>query len=187
LNSYIASIESTRQQERKSMNSLFEVFTSAAALGIGATIMMDLWLLLLKTLDVPTLQFSMLGRWVGNMSHGRWTHDAIAKAPPVKGELALGWAVHYATGIAFAALLIVAMGPEWVHAPSLTPALLLGIGTVVIPLFVMQPAMGSGFASSRTKTPFRNCLKSVGNHTAFGVGLYAAAALASSSVWPFKA
>lgn len=169
------------------MNSLYEVFTSAAALGIGATILMDIWLLLLKTLDVPTLNFSMLGRWVGNMSHGRWTHDAIAEAPPVKGELALGWAVHYATGIAFAALLIVAMGPDWVHAPTLTPALLMGIGTVVLPLFVMQPAMGSGYASSRTKTPFRNCLKSLSNHTVFGIGLYAAATFASIFAWVLRA
>jgi hypothetical protein len=169
------------------MNSFNEVITSAVAIGIGATIVMDIWLLLLKTLDIPTLNFSMLGRWVGNMSHGRWAHNSIAKAPPVRGELALGWAVHYATGIVFAGLLIVAMGPEWLHAPTLTPALLLGIGTVVLPLFVMQPAMGSGLASSRTKTPFRNCLKSVGNHTVFGIGLYAAATIASLLAWLIKA
>jgi len=169
------------------MTSIYEVITSALPIGVGATIVMDLWLFLLKTLDIPTLNFSMLGRWVGNMSHGMWAHDGIAKAPPVKGELALGWAVHYATGIAFAALLIVAIGPEWANAPKLTPALLMGIGTVVLPLFVMQPAMGSGFASSRTKTPFRNCLKSLSNHTVFGIGLYAAASVASLSAWPFKA
>lgn len=169
------------------MNSFYEVTTSAVAIGVGATIVMDMWLLLLKALDVPTLNFSMLGRWVGNMSHGRWAHDAIAKAPAVKGELALGWAVHYAAGIAFAALLIVAKGSEWVHAPTLTPALLFGIGTVVLPLFVMQPAMGSGFASSRTKTPFQNCLKSVANHTVFGIGLYTAATIASLPAWLFRA
>jgi hypothetical protein len=43
-------------------------------------------------------------------------------------------------------------------------------------LFVMQPAMGSGFAGRRTATPFRNCLRSVANHGVFGAGLYVAAA-----------
>jgi len=55
------------------------------------------------------------------------------------------------------------------------PALCFGIGTVVLPFFVMQPAMGAGVASSRTPTPVLNVLKSLANHTVFGLGLYAAA------------
>jgi hypothetical protein len=48
---------------------------------------------------------------------------------------------------------------------------------VVAPLFVMQPAMGSGFAASKTPTPLKNCLRSLANHTVFGLGLYASALL----------
>ncbi|MDZ4076004.1 MAG: DUF2938 domain-containing protein [Hylemonella sp.] len=153
----------------------------AVATGIGATAVMDLWLTLLKALGVPGLNFALLGRWVGHMPHGRWTHDAIAKAWPVRGELALGWAVHYATGITFALLLAALAGPQWLRAPSLLPALGFGLGTVVLPLFVMQPAMGAGVASSRTATPLLNCLKSLANHTVFGLGLYAAALSIASS------
>lgn len=155
-------------------------FMRAAAIGIGATAVMDLWLLLLQSLHVPTLNFALLGRWVGHMPHGRWAHDAIAKAAPVRGELALGWAVHYATGIVFALLLAYAAGAQWLHAPTVAPALALGIGTVVVPLFVMQPAMGAGIASMRTKTPALNCVKSLANHTVFGLGLYVAALAAST-------
>jgi len=54
---------------------------------------------------------------------------------------------------------------------------LVGVGTVVVPLFVMQPAMGSGFAASKTPTPLKNCIRSVVNHTVFGLGLYLSAAL----------
>lgn len=165
------------------MNPLTEVIARTVTIGIGATVVMDLWLLLLKALGVPTLNFTLLGRWVGNMSHGLWTHDSIAKAAPVQGELALGWGVHYATGIGFATLLAGVVGPQWLHAPTPAPALLLGIGTVVLPLFVMQPAMGAGLTSTRTKTPIRNCLKSLGNHTVFGLGLYVAARITSSSAW----
>lgn len=150
------------------------------AIGIGATAVMDLWLTLLKAIGVPSLNFALLGRWVGHMPHGRWVHDGIAKAAPVRGELALGWAVHYLTGIVFAVLLAALAGPHWLSAPSLLPALCLGVGTVIVPLFVMQPAMGAGVASSRTKTPALNCLKSLANHTVFGLGLYAAALAISS-------
>lgn len=145
------------------------------AIGIGATGLMDLWLQLLKALGVPALNFALLGRWVGHMPRGRWVHQGIAKAAPVRGELALGWAAHYFTGITFALLLAALAGPIWLHAPSLWPALYFGIGTVVLPLFVMQPAMGAGIASSRTPTPALNVLKSLANHTVFGIGLYAAA------------
>ncbi len=152
------------------------------AIGIGATAVMDLWLTLLKAIGVPTINFALLGRWVGHMPHGRWLHEGIAKAAPVRGELALGWAVHYLSGIAFAVLLVVLAGQPWLSAPSLLPALCLGIGTVIVPLFVMQPAMGAGVASLRTKTPTLNCLKSLANHTVFGLGLYAAALATSLSI-----
>lgn len=151
------------------------------AIGVGATVLMDMWLMLLKTLDVPTLNFALVGRWVGHMPAGQWAHNGIAKASPVRGEAALGWAIHYATGIAFAALLVALAGRAWLHAPSLVPALAVGMVTVVLPLFVMQPAMGAGVASSRTKTPLRNCLKSLANHTVFGLGLYVAAL--ATSIW----
>ncbi|MFZ5568114.1 MAG: DUF2938 domain-containing protein [Pseudomonadota bacterium] len=150
-------------------------FPRALTIGIGATAVMDLWLMLLKALGLPTLNFALLGRWVGHMPHGQWAHKAIAKAAPVRGETALGWAAHYATGIAFALLLAALAGPGWLRVPSLWPALGLGIATVLLPLFVMQPAMGAGFASSRTATPALNVLKSLANHTVFGLGLYAAA------------
>lgn len=151
----------------------------AVAIGIAATAVMDLWLLLLQSFHVPTLNFALLGRWVGHMPRGRWAHDGIAKAAPVRGETALGWAVHYATGIGFATLLAYAVGPQWLQAPTVAPALALGMGTVIVPLFLMQPAMGAGIASMRTKTPALNCLKSLANHTVFGLGLYAAALVTS--------
>lgn len=150
-------------------------FPRALAIGFGATALMDLWLTLLKALGLPTLNFALLGRWVGHMPRGRWSHLGIAKSAPVRGELALGWVAHYATGITFALLLAALAGPYWLRAPSLLPALCFGIATVLLPLFVMQPAMGAGVASSRTATPLLNCLKSLANHTVFGLGLYAAA------------
>lgn len=146
------------------------------AIGAGATLLFDLWLLLLRRAGVPVQSFAMLGRWIGHWRHGVWRHDAIAKAAPVKGEAALGWTAHYVIGAAFAALPVAAAGREWLAHPSLAPALLTGIATVAAPMLVMQPAMGAGIAASRTAAPLRNSLKSLANHAVFGLGLYAAAA-----------
>src|SRR5206468_5223186 len=98
-----------------------------------------------------------------------------ADAAPIHGERLLGWAAHYTIGIAFAALLVAIRGVAWARSPSLAPALVLGIVTVVAPLFVLQPALGAGFASSKTPRPFFNAGKSVVTHTVFGFGLYGSA------------
>ena len=150
-------------------------FPLAMLIGIGATAVMDAWLLLLKHLGVPTLNFAFIGRWVGHLFRGQFAHAAIAKAAPVRGELAWGWLTHYAVGVAFATVLVGLQGADWVRSPTLLPALAVGVCTVAAPLLVMQPAMGSGFAASRTPTPLKNCLRSLANHTVFGFGLYLSA------------
>ena len=150
-------------------------FPLAMLIGIGATAVMDAWLLLLKHLGVPTLNFAFIGRWVGHLLRGQFAHAAIAKAAPIRGELAWGWLTHYAVGMAFATVLVGLQGADWVRSPTLLPALAVGVCTVAAPLLVMQPAMGSGFAASRTPTPLKNCLRSLANHTVFGFGLYLSA------------
>jgi hypothetical protein len=143
--------------------------------GVGATAVMDLWLVLLRRLGVPTLNFGFIGRWVAHGLRGRFVHAAIARAAPVPGELAWGWLTHYAVGIAFAAVLVAVQGPAWTRQPTLVPAIAVGLATVLLPLFVMQPAMGAGVASSRTPTPLKNVLRSLANHGVFGLGLYLSA------------
>ncbi|WP_034279126.1 DUF2938 domain-containing protein [Alkanindiges illinoisensis] len=149
--------------------------------GVGATAIMDLWLILLKKLNIPTLNFAFLGRWVGHAVKGQWFHPAISKTAPIQGELALGWCTHYAIGILFSILLILITGTAWLYSPTLLPALLVGLITVTAPLLVLQPAMGAGLASRNTPTPLRNCLKSIINHLVFGGGLYMSAWLVNAS------
>ncbi|MBV7540474.1 DUF2938 domain-containing protein [Acidovorax sp. sic0104] len=146
-----------------------------AWIGIGATAVLDVWLAALRRMGVTTQPLALIGRWVGHMARGRWCHDGIAKSAPVRGEGALGWLMHYATGVCFAALLVLVTGRNWAAQPTVLPALAAGIATVAAPLLVMQPAMGSGVAASRTATPWRNRLRSVANHAVFGAGLYLAA------------
>ena len=147
-------------------------------IGIGATAVLDIWLALLGRIGVPTLNFAFIGRWAGHLFRGKFAHAAIGRAEPIPGELAWGWLLHYAIGIAFAALLVGTQGVAWARQPTIGPALALGLCTVLAPLFVMQPAMGAGFASSKTATPVKNVLRNVANHAVFGLGLYLSSLLA---------
>jgi hypothetical protein len=62
-----------------------------------------------------------------------------------------------------------------VQQPTLAPALAVGLGTVVAPFLVMQPAMGAGVAAGRTPNPAAARLQSLVTHAVFGLGLYAGA------------
>ena len=165
------------------MNLLFEDSARVVLVGVGATAVMDIWLAVLKRFNVVTLNFAFMGRWAGHWRRGTWAHKAIAQAAPIKGELALGWMVHYGVGVAFAALAVVLLGTAWAASPTLAPAIVFGAATIAAPWFVMQPAMGAGVASSRTPTPNRNRLRNLANHLVFGCGLYLAAT-AVAALWP---
>jgi hypothetical protein len=148
-------------------------------IGAGATLVIDIWALLLKRFGIPSLNFAFLGRWIGHLPRGQWFHQSIAKAAPVRGELWLGWLAHYSIGITFAALLLAVEGLVWARRPTVLPALTMGVVTVLAPLFILQPAMGAGIASSKTPRPVFNALKSLATHTVFGLGLYLAALAAA--------
>jgi hypothetical protein len=144
-------------------------------IGCGATLVMDVWLTLLKHFGVQTLNFAFIGRWFGHLFQGRFMHASINKTPPIPNELLLGWFVHYAVGIAFAGVLVGLVGTAWVLNPTWVPAMLVGIGTVAVPFFIMQPAMGSGIAGANTPAPMKGRLRSITNHAVFGLGLYLSA------------
>lgn len=156
------------------MNNAIELLLRIVLVGAGATAIMDLWLLFLQRLHVPTLNMAFIGRWIGHLPAGRWFHDGIAKSAPVRRELLVGWLAHYAIGIGFAVLLVAVAGSGWLLHPTFAPAFLTGLATVAAPLLVMQPALGAGIASRRTATPLRNCVRSLLNHAVFGCGLYLA-------------
>ncbi len=82
--------------------------------------------------------------------------------------------MHYLIGISFAAMLLAIWGIDWLRQPTIVPALLVGVGTTAAPLFIMQPAMGAGFAASRTPRPTAARLQSLLTHTIYGLGLYVA-------------
>ena len=155
------------------------------AIGIGATAAMDLWNLLLKrAFGIPSLDYCLLGRWVRHLPEGTLRHANIRAAPQKPHECTVGWITHYTIGVALAVGLVALTGGEWLARPTLWPALLYGIGTVIFPFFLLQPSLGLGVASSRTPHPTQARLKSLATHTVFGIGLYLSAVGVSHLLGP---
>lgn len=173
------------RRKYKRMNPGFEFIVRALIIGIGATAVLDLWNILLQRLfAIPAPDWGVVGRWFGHFPQGRFVHDSIGAASPVRGERLIGWTAHYAIGIVYAVLLLAICGLDWARQPTLLPALILALLTLVAPFFIMQPGMGAGIAASRTPNPVQARLRSVLNHSVFGIGLYASAVLAAILLRP---
>ncbi|PKB22904.1 DUF2938 domain-containing protein [Janthinobacterium sp. 64] len=157
------------------------LWLDALAIGVGATAVMDVWAVALKRFwCIPSLNFAMVGRWLGHLPRGSFSHVNIAQAAPVRDEAILGWTAHYVIGVLFAAALLALVGQEWVQGPTFAPALLAGLVSVAAPFCILQPGMGAGLAASKTPHPNAARLRSLMAHTAFGIGLYLAALLWST-------
>ncbi|MFC3850999.1 DUF2938 domain-containing protein [Corynebacterium hansenii] len=149
----------------------------AVAIGAGATALMDVTAeILRRTRGTRSLDYGLVGRWIGHMPSGTFAHRPIMAAEPVPGERPLGWAAHYGIGIGFAAALV-ALKPDWVDRPTLAPALAMGVGTVAAPWLLMQPAFGMGVAAAKTPDPAKARMGSLRAHATYGAGLWLSAKL----------
>jgi hypothetical protein len=133
----------------------------------------DLWAWLLqRAIKIAPSNFCLIDRWVLYMPEGIFRHSNIGVTSRKNGECMVGWIAHYLTGILFAIVFVTLAGMDWLQRPTLIPALVLGIVTVSMPFYILQPAFGLGIASSKTAKPMQARLRSLTNHTVFGFGLY---------------
>ena len=165
------------------MNTYLELITFSLIIGIGATLIMDIYAILIKRLfNIPSLDFRIVGRWIGHFKNGVFSHKNILQAESIKYEGAIGWLAHYLIGISFAFLLLLIWGTEWVYQPTFWPDITIGLLTTVAPFFLMQPAFGFGIAASETPKPNLARFRSLKAHAIYGIGLYVAALLLSMVV-----
>ncbi len=159
------------------MNTEAMLFLHAAIVGLGATLFMDLWALFLhRAFGVAPSNYCLVGRWICHMPEGRFMHASISAAAHKSFECAAGWIAHYVIGAAYALGFVAIVSAQWLALPTLWPALLFGIATVLVPYLIMQPSFGFGIAASKTPNPALARLKSLMAHVAYGVGLCACAA-----------
>ncbi|MBX4954152.1 DUF2938 domain-containing protein [Rhizobium lentis] len=155
---------------------MFDILWRGLAIGAGATILMDLWsIVLAKFFGQPPANWAPVGRWFWHLGRGKVFHDSIADAEPYAGELALGWIGHYAVGILYGIVFALIMGEAWFAAPTFLPAWIFGIVTVGAGWFLLQPGLGLGWAASRHPKPNKVRCFNLLAHTVFALGLYGTA------------
>lgn len=153
-----------------------DMLMKAIAIGVGATILMDLWAIVLAVLSGrPKPDWAPVGRWFWHLKNGVVFHDDIGKAEPYAHERALGWIGHYAVGILYGIILAVIVGPGWFAAPTFLPAFILGIVTVGAGWFLLQPGLGIGVAASKLPDAAMVRALNLVAHTVFAAGLYGTA------------
>ena len=160
------------------MNTTLQIIT----IGIGATITMDIWAYLLSLFNIKSLDYRFVGRWLGYLTKGKFKHDKIFNTKPFPLELYIGWTAHYLIGITFAFLLVTIYGKDWLYTPTLQPAIIIGLITIVAPFFIMQPSFGLGIAASKLPNANTARLKSLVTHCIYGFGLYASAIVLNAFV-----
>ncbi|GHB39015.1 hypothetical protein GCM10007094_30610 [Pseudovibrio japonicus] len=94
------------------------------------------------------------------------------QSPSQPFERSLGWVGHYAIGVAFAFILLAVAGPVWLQNPTIQMPLMIGVLSLAIPFFLMQPAFGFGIAAAKTPAPKIARIRSLIAHLSFGLGLY---------------
>ena len=149
-----------------------------AILGIGATLLFDIWGQVLARLPGQRQpDWTPVGRWFRHLAGGVVFHDDIAAATAHPGDETLGWAAHYAVGIVYGIVFALIVGEGWMAEPRPLPAFVFAIATIAFGWFLLQPGMGLGWAAARTPNPTRARLLGLVAHSVFGLGLYATAML----------
>ncbi|SHE58146.1 DUF2938 domain-containing protein [Vibrio gazogenes] len=148
----------------------------AILVGIGATLIMDVWGWLQKNIfNSPPLNYALIARWLAFMPKGQFVHRPIMATPSIRGEKPLGWVLHYVIGIVFALTHVFIWGKGWLTEPSVIPAMFTGIVTLVFPFCLIQPCLGFGVAASQTPRPWKARWLSFLAHSAYGIGLFGSA------------
>lgn len=121
-------------------------------------------------LGIKPLGPDNLGRWIGHMPEGRFTHDHIETAGPVPHEAAVGVAAHYligpTLGIGYGLVVRLARRP----GSSLPLGIAYGIVTTALPWFIVYPSYGWGPIGLRGGGR-KLAAYALLNHVAYGVGL----------------
>jgi len=150
----------------------------AVVAGVFATVVLDLWQRVLHRVGgIPPTNWGIVGRWFAHMPRGRFVHAAIADAEPVANEAVIGWVMHYLIGVVYGLVYlgIVVLLPG--GTPTLLNGFVFGLLSVVVPWFLMQPALGVGIMGSKAPNPAVPRYGALAAHILYGVALWGGAAM----------
>ena len=142
-------------------------------MGITATVAIDLWATFAnRMLGWPRTNWGLVGRWIGHMRDGQFTHVSIGASPTIVHESIIGWLFHYGVGCIYAALYLMYVSTTQKGQPTLVSAVLFGLVTILSPWLLMQPALGLGICASKAPRANLVRLQNLIIHTIFGSALY---------------
>jgi len=114
----------------------------------------------------------MVGRWIVHLRHGQFVQRSIGDAAAVRGEKALGWAVHYLIGLLYGVGYLWLVGKVWGHTPTLVSATVFSVVLLLPPWFILLPGLGLGIFACRAPKPWLLRGTSLCVHVVFGIGMY---------------
>jgi hypothetical protein len=142
-------------------------------MGITATVAIDLWATFAnRVLGWPRTNWGLVGRWIGRMRDGQFTHVSIGSSPSIDHESVLGWVFHYVVGFIYASAYLMYVSIAQMGRPTLVSAVLFGLVTILSPWLLMQPALGLGICASKAPRPNLVRSQNLIIHTIFGLALY---------------
>jgi hypothetical protein len=125
---------------------------SAIVAGIFATIVLDIWQRLLQA--------------VAGIPATNWSNEAV-----------IGWTMHYLIGVIYGLVYLGLIVIFLSGTPSLLNGFLFGLASVVVPWFVMQPALGLGIMGSKAPNPNVPRFTALGAHCLYGTALFVGSVL----------
>ena len=142
-------------------------------IGVCATFVMDLWLVLANKLfgfDKPN--WHPVGRWVVECLQGRVVHEDISLVRSYAYEKQIGWLFHYLVGTIYGIFFLYLISGNWIDLPLIVNALLFGWVTISAGWFFLHPCLGLGVALNKTENPQFGRITGLIAHTAFALGLW---------------
>lgn len=127
----------------------------------------------------PGANWSLSGRWFLMVFQGHPFTPNIAAEPALPFEYPVGYGAYYAVSLIFAAAYMMLFEGLLRRPLGLRNGLAFGLATIVFPLLVQMPAMGSGFFGLNTPMPLAIFGRTLVQHSCFGLGLGAGAVLAA--------
>lgn len=177
-----------------------QVWYFAIWTGVPSVLAFDLWCLLTRTMGIVVVEWGLLGRWAIGLFRGKVSicdscHHVRKNGGDIRpagfalrllchqgkcddfarltrGELLLGWCLHYTIAIGWVLMVPLIWGWGYLRAPTLIPALLVGfVLSSLVGYLVTLPALKLGKINHGRHTLQVNILMLAGN-AVFAMAIY---------------
>lgn len=149
------------------------IFVFCLFVGIGSTIVLDVWVLIVeKILKIPPTNWGLVGRWLLGIPKGILVLNS--DTTPSSVEKVVGWLFHYMIGVAYAVLLLLFAGQGFIENPTVFPIFVIGLClSTLAGLVILMPGLGAGLFGRKMPNQGGMIIYLLVAHLIFSVGQYA--------------